>query len=645
MTFSRHRGPIKAVTRLARVAALGLLACCFYGSACADELSIQVEGVKDPLLSNVRGRVTPLQVSGNVRLSKRRLQRIAEQAEREALLALRPYGFYRAVVTTSTAAAGEDRWRMNLRIDPGPALTVTSVFIEVAGPGAGLAELESWKKEWPLTVGRVMDQTIWEAQKQRALDLAESHGYLGAEFSEQVIAVDLENYTASLRLALDSGEQAVMGTVSYEQDAVRPGILELLPRFREGQAYDAWLLEKFRLDLWRTGYFDNVELIEERRLEEQPPRVNLVVRAQRRVPNTYQGSLGFGTDTGARAQLLWSRYLLSERGDHFNMGVGWQQKFNEYSFRSNYQVPRQAAAREFWTGDLLINRKRQDVSVKESDTSEDYIELTSGDVTDYSLKAGRLIVRDFERGYQQVFETWYGQFLYETVAFDLDDVARDLGYGGQDELGRYTEGALSLALGVNWDWPYMRGSGFETVGHHQRAWITVANGAWGSEKDFNQVYVSTRWHHMLGERWKLLLSGELGYTDATVNDVELVLPGQTLRLSVTDLPNLYRFKAGGSRSVRGYAFESLSNNGLGSNNIVVASAEIEMSFRPDWSLAAFFDAGNAFNDWGDYELRKGVGVGIRWYSIVGPIRLDIAQGLDLQGDPWRIHFTIGTPLL
>ena len=42
---------------------------------------------------------------------------------------------------------------------------------------------------------------------------------------------------------------------------------------------------------------------------------------------------------------------------------------------------------------------------------------------------------------------------------------------------------------------------------------------------------------------------------------------------------------------------------------------------------------------------KGVGVGVRWYSIVGPMRLDIAQGLDLQGEPWRIHFTIGTPLL
>jgi translocation and assembly module TamA len=327
------------------------------------------------------------------------------------------------------------------------------------------------------------------------------------------------------------------------------------------------------------------------------------------------------------------------------MGLGWQQKFNEFSFRSSYQLPRAATAREFWTGDVLINRKRQDVRVKESDTSEDYYELTSGDVTDYSLKAGRLIVRDFERGYQQIFETWYGQYLYETVAFDLGEIARALGYGGVDKLGDYGDSISALAVGVNWDWPSVRGVGFGTVGHHERAWITLANGAWGSGREFNQLYASSSWHYLFSDRWKLLLRGEIGYTDAAVNDVELELPDRALQLSVTDLPNLYRFKAGGSRSVRGYSFESLSNNGIGSNNIVTLSAEVEMMFRRDWSLAAFFDAGNAFNDWNDYELRKGAGVGIRWYSIVGPIRLDFAQGLDLPGDPWRIHFTIGTPLL
>jgi len=645
MTVSRHRGQTTATTRLARawVLLVVLLAVC--SGASADELAIAVQGVKDPLLANVRSRIDVLQASGSARLTPRRLERISEQAERESLLALRPYGYYRARVTTTLSEMGEGSWRLDLAIDAGPPLTIKDIWVDVTGPGAGLDELRDWKSNWPLRVDAVMDQTVWEAQKQRALDLAETHGYLSAAFTEQQIAVDLEKNTASTRLVLDTGPQAVMGTIEFEQDAVRSGILELLPRFSEGQAYDAWLLEKFRMDVWRTGYFDNVEIIEERRLEETPPRVNLVVRADRRVPNTYQGSLGFGTDSGIRVQVLWSRYLLSKRGDRFDMGFGWQQEFNEYAFRSSYLVPRATTAREFWTADLLINRKRQDVSVKESDTSEDYFDLTSNDVTDYSVKGGLLIVRDFERGYQQIFETWYAQYLYETVSTGLQDLEPNLLTGQQEDLSRFGENISALAFGVNWDWPYMRGTGFQTIGHHERAWITVSNEAWGSGKDFNQVYISSNWNRMLGDRWKLLLRGEIGYTDAFVQDVELELPDRVLKLSVTDLPNLYRFKAGGSRSVRGYSFESLSNNGLGSNNIVTASAEIEFKLRPNWSLAAFVDTGNAFNDWGNYELRTGAGIGVRWYSIAGPLRLDFAQGLDLPGDPWRIHFTIGTPLL
>jgi translocation and assembly module TamA len=628
---------------------LGLLFALFVGCAGAvhaDQLEIAVQGVGEPMHSNLRNRVQGLHLGGSLRLTRRRQQQLAEQAEREAALALRPYGYYHAQVESEWTRAGEDTWRLQLRVDPGAPLTIAESVVEVTGPGAELAELQEWKRQWPLAAGRVMDQTAWEAGKEAALDLAETHGYLGAAFTEHVIEINLETNTAATRLVLDTGERAVMGEVRYEQEAVRPGILELLPRFSAGQPYDPWLLEKFRLDLWRTGYFENVQVLEERRLEEDPPTVHLVVRAESRSPNTYQGSLGWGTDTGIRAQVQWSRYLLSERGDYFDLGVGWQEEFNQYSLRSSYRLPRETRAREFWTADALINRQRQDVLIRQDDDVEEYIQLTSGNVTDYSVKGGRLIVRDLERGYSQIFETWYGQYVLETVSFELTDLARDLGYGEPDDaLGRYDNTVSALAFGVNWDWPDVRGSGFETVGHHQRAWVLAANESWGSRREFVQAYLSSSWQRQFGERWKLLLRGEVGYTDADYREVDVDFEGQSLHLSVTELPNLYRFKAGGSRSVRGYDFESLSNNNIGSNNIVTASVEMEYLFRPRWSVAAFFDAGNAFNDWDDYELRKGAGVGIRWYSIAGAIRLDVAQGLDLTDEPWRLHFTIGTPLL
>jgi translocation and assembly module TamA len=130
-----------------------------------------------------------------------------------------------------------------------------------------------------------------------------------------------------------------------------------------------------------------------------------------------------------------------------------------------------------------------------------------------------------------------------------------------------------------------------------------------------------------------------------VREIEAEIEGSVINFSVTRLPNLYRFKAGGSTSVRGYGFERLSNNNIGSNNIVTASAEAEYRILDKWSLAAFFDAGNAFNDWDNMDLRKGVGVGVRWYTIAGAMRVDVAKALDHPDDPWRIHFTIGASVL
>ena len=97
--------------------------------------------------------------------------------------------------------------------------------------------------------------------------------------------------------------------------------------------------------------------------------------------------------------------------------------------------------------------------------------------------------------------------------------------------------------------------------------------------------------------------------------------------------------------MRGYAFENLDNNGLGSNHVFTASAEVEYHFHENWSAAAFVDTGNAFNDWSHPELKLGTGFGIRWYSVIGAVRLDFAQGRDLKGEPWRIHLSIGSTLL
>ncbi|MDZ4730258.1 MAG: BamA/TamA family outer membrane protein [Xanthomonadales bacterium] len=629
---------------------LGLLALLYLAAApcLADTLTIRVAGISSKsMLLDVQNRLNTLAINDPLKLSKNRLQRATEKIEAEAIKGLRPFGYYHATVVSALKQQDEGNWLLELVIKPGPPLRVSASDIQLSGPGAELEELREWRQDWPMPVGKRVNQVSWEVQKNRALELAEGHGYLTAQFVRQQIRADLDSNTAELELELDTGPQAVMGNVSYEQDVVNPEILQALPRFKAGQAYDSWLLEKFRLDLWHTGYFENIEVIEERRLEESPPVVNLVVKASARKPNTYQGTLGFGTDTGIRAQVLWTRRLLSDRGDSLDMGLGWQETNNEFSFRSNYRLPRRHNARQFWTGDFGIRKVNQDLEIQIDQGDQELIKLANGDVTSYSLKGGLLVLRDFEGGYEQINENWYGQYVLENNNYQLlDDIEQQLpGSMSEESLALLRGTGSSMSFGVNWDWPAVRGSGFETVGHHERLWIFTANEIWGSDADFSQAYISSNWNLLLGDRFKLLLRGETGYSNARVVEVNLPLDELTAELSVTRLPDSYRFKAGGSRSVRGYSFESLSNNGIGSNNIITASAELEMLVRPNWAAAAFVDTGNAFNDWNNIELKTGLGLGLRWYTIIGSIRLDIAHPLDIEGDPWRLHFTIGTPLL
>lgn len=618
------------------------------GGARADELEIVVNGVEEPMLGNVRALVEPFRFAGTGRLTRRRLERMRLEAESDALVALRPYGYYHAAVKASVVKTGDQAWKMTVDITPGPPVVVAASAVDVNGPGKGLPGLIAWRDGWPLKPGKTLVQPSWDNEKQRALEIAAESGYLLASFPRRDMLLDLGRNEARLDLLLDTGEQAVMGEVRFHQDIVRPDILENLPRFRSGEPYSSWIMERFRIDLWRAGYFQNIEIVEDRHLEASPPRVDLDVRMEARKLNTYQGALGLGSDTGARIQFSWNRHLLSERGDSFSLGTGWQDHNDEFFIRSNYRLPRKSRARQSWVADALISRENEELKVRDEVGDDTLYKLGTIDINDYSVRLGRLKTYDRQQGYRRWFETWYVDLLYEQVDFQPDTEV-------PAQFNPYTavnsdnplqgENNKNLSLGVDYEMPFTKGQGFETEGLHLRGWAFVSDDAWGSDRDFSQLYLSARWNGLVGERWKLLARVEAGYSNADVNNVDVIVEDKLISLSVTELPNLYRFKAGGSTSVRGYGFEQLSNNNIGSNNIVTASIEAEYRILGKWSLAAFFDVGNAFNDWSELEVKKGVGVGVRWYTIAGAMRVDVAQALDEADKPWRIHFTIGASVL
>jgi translocation and assembly module TamA len=157
----------------------------------------------------------------------------------------------------------------------------------------------------------------------------------------------------------------------------------------------------------------------------------------------------------------------------------------------------------------------------------------------------------------------------------------------------------------------------------------------GSDTSFVQVYAQLRWFKGLGKDSRLLARGEIGHTFS--GDVGL-------------LPPTLRFHAGGDRSIRGYGWREVGPRvgatgnefPIGAQNVLTASIEYERYFNGPWGAAVFVDTGSAFDDKPD--LRTGVGVGVRWRSPVGPMRIDIAHGLDHPDSPFQITLSFGSDL-
>lgn len=611
------------------------------------DVSYAVKGVDEPLRGNVLAYVDTVQFGPTVRISPQDIDRATGDAIANARSALRPFGYYAPTITARIVQPRSDNPVIELTIDPGVPVRVSSADVRVMGAGSEHRQIRQWLRRFPIAEGDILDQTIWEVQKQLALDAATSRGFLNADFAEHALEIDLEKNTADIRLVLDTGPRFVMGDIDFGEHMLKPGILEFVPRFDKGDPYTEQLMDRFRGDLWKTGYFTDVEVIEQRDAEVEPPVVDLGVTLETKTRNRYSGALGYGTDIGVRAQLNWTRSPVSANGDRLDLGIGWQELDDKTTLRGLYRFPRRGRQREFWMSELVVRNENEDLEVKREQDDEDFIKLASGDVNEQNLRLGREKIRYVREGDLRLEDILFVQFLNSDRDFTLVDpqLEQSLLSNSPEFDKLLSRNDQPLSIGVELGTIDVQGRSFEAVGSRDRAWAFHSDDAFGSNVEFTQVYLSTRRSYLWGDNFKFLVRAEVGYSDAEVFDISVDTASGPLSLSITELPNFYRFKAGGSHSVRGYGFEQLSNNDIGSNNIITASVEGEYRFLPSWSGAVFFDIGNAFNDWSDPNLKRGVGVGVRWYSFVGEIRLDLATALDFEGDPLRVHLTIGTPLL
>ncbi|WP_409526481.1 autotransporter assembly complex protein TamA [Nitrincola sp. MINF-07-Sa-05] len=557
-------------------------------TAVSDTLRLNILGLNEEQQANVRAYLSIQSMADQPINSESRMRFLHNLAEEEIRKALEPFGYYNPSITVSLNQQ-DDNWIASYEVDPGPPTLISSADIDIQGEGASDPEFMALLSRQPVREGAQLRHADYEKLKSDLQSIAADRGYYRARFMRQRIEVDPSLNTAVIELHVDTAARARIGEIRFSESPISEKLLRRYPQFSEGDFINTNRLVRLQGALVDSDYFADVEV---RPLlnEMVDDRVPIDVKLTSRPRSLYQAGLGYGTDTGARMQFGLTRRWVNSRGHKLDARLRLSQIRNDLS--TSYIIP---------GGNPLTDR--------------------------YGIRA-RYSDEDSDTVTSEIFATgvfWQKQVGDWERVLSLDIEQEQFSFNGD------TRDIRLLIPRAQWNKTVADDRLNTSHGYRLSFGVSGASDVLLSDVSFLQTTAGIKRVDSFGEKVRLLTRAELGLT---VTD------------SFSNLPASHRFYAGGDSSVRGYSYQSLgprgtSDNVIGGKYLVVGSVEADYLVRENWRMAAFMDAGNAIDDVSD-PLKTSAGVGVRWQSLVGPIRLDLAFPIEDGG--WRIHFTLGPDL-
>jgi len=515
----------------------------------------------------------------------------------------RSRGYYHARVEHDVELPAEgDAVRAVVYVDEGPPVRVERVAVTFADgppPLPGATELAGLL---PLAPGDVFTQDGYDA------GLAVLRTWFRERTHARVTVakharIDVGRNVASVRYRVDPGPPAVFGRVTVEGTArVAPDVvLRELP-FEPGDPFRQRLLDRARANLVALNLFRSIRLDED---ETRDPEVDLTVRVVEAKPREVRVGIGYDTDEQVRGIASWRDY------DFFGDG-------RQLGFSGRISPLRRTLLADFLQPHVPGRGNRTRLLFLEQVEDED----------PFTVERTRIGPRIEWLQSDAVTAFLFHRFEYDRLTSVSDAVRRRL---PDDATPR--RGFLSgFGLGVEW-------TTTDDVADPTRGWVAgVTAEPVGAGGDFS--FVRT----VLESRWYRPVVGRLG-TAARVRLGTAEPFGGT-----EDVPVFERFYAGGLNSVRGYGRWRVGpladDEPLGGKSLVEASIELRHPITESLGGAVFADGGQVALRSFDFpvdDLRYGAGVGVRYRSPVGPLRVDLAFPTDPPGDDqrWQVHVSVG----
>jgi translocation and assembly module TamA len=521
------------------------------------------------------------------------MQRDAETFRRY----LRSEGYYEPTVVIRIEE-GEDEYRAIFEIAAGPQYRVEHVRIErvdgAPDPDAAMPDPSAFglAEGVPARAQLVLDAeneiTAWYNNR----------GYPFARVTERRTVVDRATKMMDVRFMADTGARFNFGELQISGlDKVDRRVLELETPWRRGDLFEEQLLSLYRKRLYDTGLFSVVRTEAERPPDgetETPISVDLIERDHR----TIELGAEYSTDEGFGGVIGWNHRNLWGQGHHFSAELRLGQTRQEVEAILTLERFRRRGQRLRFG--VLGGRLDPDA------------------FTSNRLTVGALIERDFTES------------LTGSSGIGLR-------YSRVEQLGEFDRYQYVL-FPVELIWDRSNDALDPTRGFRLSGIVESFVDPLGDSSAFIKARLGARYYLPMDadERWVAAFR---------------VVIGSILGEDRDGIPADERFYAGGGGSIRGYAFQSVGplfgGEPIGGASLFESSVELRFRITESVGLVAFADGGSAFESNVpnfDEEILVGVGGGLRYFSPIGPFRLDIGLPLDQRADidrSFQVYLSIG----
>lgn len=513
-------------------------------------------------------------------------------------------GWYDARVTTRIDRSGEDpKAPLDAVIDvvPGKRFTLSAIDVKAdpTVPPTLIVDNLAVKVGEPIVAERIQG-----AEAQIALKLPEN-GYPFAEVGQRDILLDQVTADGVYTLPVTVGPRARFGDVATDGDlafdAKHAGVLA---RFKRGELYDSRKVDDLRQALVATGLFSTVSVEATRTgadAGDGTEYVTMMVHQDAGPPRTIAGSAGYGTGEGLRAEASWThRNLFRPEGALIARGV--------------------AGTKEQGAG---VTFRRSNAG-KRDRTFEIVAEALHSDFEAFSAYTGRLGVR---MAYDST-PIWQKKMTWALGAEVLATAEEDYSFAKAANTRRtFFVAGLSGQLGLDLTDSLLD----PTKGFR----VTTLIQPEGSLRNGFTPYVRARMdasaYYPFGD--SLVVAGRVRF--GTIQGAKLF-----------DLAPSRRLYSGGGGSVRGFGYLKLgpkdpNGDPLGGRSLNEAAAEVRYRFG-NYGVVGFVDVGQSYAATTPQfsDLRVGVGLGGRFYTNFGPIRLDVATPLARRKGEGRFNLYV-----